>query len=71
MFFFQSQPHSGTARLYHIEAVEGEMEYIYTYDKDIDPENGLKMKFEIYGLRHTASGGEQKSATSSKVIILK
>ena len=54
-----------------IEAVEGEMEYIYTYDKDIDPENGLKMKFEIYGLRHTASGGEQKSAISSKVIVLK
>ena len=50
---------------------EGDMEYIYEYDKDVDPVNGLKMKFEIYGIRHTESGAEQKSATSSQTIILK
>ena len=76
---------------FDIEASEGDMEYIYEYDKDVDPENGLdinivvpglidtkidmgnglKMKFEIYGLRHTDSEAEQKSATSSQAIILK
>ena len=54
-----------------INAIEGNMEYIFTYDKDIDQENGTKMKFEVYGLRHTASGGEQKSATSTKTIVVK
>lgn len=56
---------------FDVSATEGDMEYIFTYDKDIDPENGVKMKFEVYGLRHTASGGEQKSATSAKTIVVK
>lgn len=56
---------------FDIDATEGDMEYVFTYDEDIDPENGVKMKFEVYGLRHTASGGEQKSATSSKTIVVK
>ena len=56
---------------FDLEASEGDMEYIYEYDKDVDPVNGLIMKFEIYGLRHTESGAEQKSATSSQTIILK
>lgn len=56
---------------FDVSATEGDMEYIFTYDKDIDPENGVKMKFEVYGLRHTASGGEQKSATSTKTIVVK
>lgn len=56
---------------FDVAAAEGDMEYIYTYDKDIDPENGVKMKFEIYGIRHTSAGGEQKSATSVKTIVVK
>lgn len=56
---------------FDIDAVEGEMEYIFGYDKDIDPENGVKLRFEVYGSRHTASGVEQKTATSSKTIIMK
>lgn len=52
-------------------AVEGDMEYIFTYDKDIDPENGVKMKFEIVGVRHAANGSEQKSAVSSKTLVVK
>lgn len=54
-----------------VAAAEGEMEYIYTYDKEIDDENGLRMKFEICGIRHTAQGSEQKSAVSSKTMVLK
>ena len=56
---------------FDLDTAEGDMEYIFTYDRDIDPENGLKMKFEVCGLRHTASGEEQKSATSVKTIVLK
>ncbi len=56
---------------FDVPATEGDMEYLYTYDKEIDAENGVKMKFEIVGIRHTASGGEQKSAVSSKTIVVK
>lgn len=55
---------------FDINANEGEMEYIFTYDKAIDIENGIKLKFEVYGLHYTVSGGEQKSATSTKTIVL-
>ncbi len=55
---------------FDVNASEGNMEYIYTYDKDIDPENGIKMKYEIYGIRHTESGAEKKSAVSSKTLVL-
>ena len=56
---------------FDVDAVEGNMEYIYTYDKDIDPVNGIKMKYEIYGIRHTGSGAEQKSAVSASTIVVK
>ena len=56
---------------FDVPAVQGDMEYIYTYDDPIDSVNGTKMKFEIYGIRRTTTGGEQRSATSSKTIILK
>ena len=56
---------------FDVDAIESDMEYVFVYDKEIDQENGLKMKFEIFGLRHTASGEEQKSATSTKTILLK
>ena len=56
---------------FDIDAVEGDMEYTYTYDKDIDPVNGIKMKYEIYGIRHTGSGAEQKSAVSASTIVVK
>ena len=56
---------------FDVPAVEGEMEYLFTYDKEIDAINGVKMKFEIVGVRHTASGNEQKSAVSSKTIVVK
>jgi len=54
-----------------VDASEGNMEYVFDYDKEIDPENGVKIKFEVYGLRHTGTGAEQKSAVSSQSLILK
>ena len=54
-----------------LDATEGVMEYTFNYDEPIDPENGVKLKFEIYGIRKTESGKEQNSATSSKAIVLK
>lgn len=56
---------------FDIPAETGHMEYVFTYDKDIDPDVGVKMKIEIYGIRHTANGSEQKSAISSKTLIIK
>ncbi len=56
---------------FDVSAVQGDMEYIYIYDDSIDSVNGTKLKFEIYGIRRTTTGGEQRSATSSKTIILK
>ncbi len=56
---------------FDIDSVAGYMEYIYTYDKAINSENGLKMKFEINGVRYTESGSEQLSSTSSRSIVLK
>ena len=56
---------------FDVDATEGNMEYIFTYDKDIDPENGLKIKFDIYGLRHAENGDVQKSAPSSQALIMK
>jgi len=47
------------------------MPYTHTYDQPVDPENGVNLKFEIYGIRHAADGTEQKSASSEQTIVLK
>ena len=56
---------------FDVPAVPGDMEYMFTCDKEIDPESGLKIKFEIFGIRHAANGSEQKSAVSSKALVIK
>ena len=56
---------------FDVQAKSGDMEYIFTYQDSIDPENGVRLKFEIYGVRHTANGEEQKSATTTQAIVLK
>lgn len=45
----------------------GNMEYIYDFSKI---ESGAKLKFEIYGLRHTANGDDQKTETGSQTITV-
>ena len=54
-----------------ITAEAGNMEYTFTYDQPIDSEKGLKLKFEIYGLRHTTNGEEQQSAKTTQTIEIK
>lgn len=56
---------------FDVQAQPGSMEYVFSYDEIINPENGTKLKFEIYAVRHTADGAEQKSAASSQTIIMK
>lgn len=56
---------------FDVQAKPGDMEYVFTYQDSIDPENGVRLKFEIYGIRHAADGKEQKSATSTQTIVLK
>ena len=56
---------------FDLPAENSEMTYIFINDKDYDQEAGLKLKFEIYSIRHAANGTEQKSATSSQTIIIK
>ena len=39
------------------------MEYVFTCLPDtIDPDMDLMLRFEIYGIRHTAENGEQRNA---------
>lgn len=54
-----------------ITSVAGPMEYTYTYDGTMDNDAEIRLKFELYGIRHTQSGDEQKSAASSATIVLK
>lgn len=56
---------------FDVDAKPGVMEYTFQYDQKIDPENGTKLKIEIYGLRHATSGAEQKSSASAQTILLK
>ena len=56
---------------FDIEAQPGQMEYVFTYEDEIDPEAGVKLKFEVYGVRHAADGTEQKSAETAQTIVIK
>lgn len=56
---------------YDVDAIEGDMEFIFSYNEPVDSENGIKLKFDIYGIRNASAGGEQRSATSTKTIVLK
>lgn len=56
---------------FDVPAKAGDMEYVFTYKDPIDPENGVKLKFEIYGVRYAANGEEQKSATTKQIVVAK
>ena len=56
---------------YVVPSEPGEMEYLFEYKDNIDQETGVKLKFDIYGVRHASDGTEQKSATSSNSITIK
>ena len=56
---------------FEVPAVGDEIVYLYTYDGEYDPAEGVRLKFEIYAVRRTADGQIQKSETSSKTITLR
>ena len=56
---------------FDVPVAEGEMEYYYQYDGTEDSENGVKLKFEIYGVSVASDGAQKRSATSSQTIVLR
>ena len=56
---------------FDVKSTPGAMEYTFIYDQAIDSENGVKLKFEVYGVRHATRGGEQKSATTTQIVTIK
>lgn len=56
---------------FDVEASTGDMVFTYTYNQPVDLENGTNLKFEIYGVRHTSDGKEQRSGASTQMITLK
>lgn len=53
-----------------VPASVGPMEYLFHYPDEINAETGLKLKFEICGVRHAQSGEEQTSSLSSQIITM-
>ena len=56
---------------FEVAAVEGEMQHSFEYDQVIDPGDGEKFKFEIYGVRHAANGEEQRTTVTSQIVIMR
>ncbi len=56
---------------FDVQASPGDMEYTFTYEGSIEQESGIKLKFELYGIRYTADGTEQKTATTTQTIVVK
>ena len=53
-----------------VPAAAGDMEATFIYDGEIDQEMGVRLKFEIYGIRHAQDGTEQQTASSSQMMTL-
>lgn len=55
---------------HELRSTGSQMEFAFTYPEAVVVEDGQKLKFEVYGIRRTAAGEEQKTATSSHIITL-
>ena len=55
---------------FDVTAKPGKMEYIYEFGSEAATDNGVKLRFEIYGLRHAANGEEQRSAVSKQSLVI-
>lgn len=56
---------------YDVQVTGSEVQFVFTYDEEIDPELGEKVKFAVYGIRRTAGGAEQKTATTTQIMIIR
>lgn len=55
-------------KTFDIPAKVGKMDYIFEYGDDIVTDNGVRLRFEIYAVRHTRLGNEQRSAVSKQTL---
>lgn len=56
---------------YDVTADAGDMSFTFEYNGTIDQENGERLKFDIYGIRHAANGDEQRTTVTSQMVILR
>ncbi|MBE5772200.1 MAG: hypothetical protein E7336_12625 [Clostridiales bacterium] len=56
---------------YDVAAIGNSMESEFVYEGEIDPVDGVRLKFEIYGVRHASDGSEQKTAVTTQTIVIK
>lgn len=56
---------------FDVSAATGQMEYKYTYGNDILTVDGVKLRFDIYAVRHDANGTAQQSTSSRQTITIK
>lgn len=55
---------------YDVAADSTEMTFTFVYGEEIDPEMGEKVKCDVYGVRYTADGKEQKTSTTTIAITI-
>lgn len=51
-----------------VPATDGQMEYVFEYGDELVTDNGVRLRFEIYAVRHAANGTEQKSSVSKQAL---
>ena len=56
---------------FDVTSKPGQMEYTFTCGNDILSPDGVKLRFEIYGIRHAANGTEQRSSVTRETIVIK
>lgn len=56
---------------YTVDAVAPVTEYTFVYDKDTNPNDEIKVKFDVYGIHNSDDGTVQHSATKTEQITLK
>ena len=56
---------------YTVDAVTPVTEYIFRYEKDINPSDEIKVKFDIFGIHNSDDGKAQHSTTKTEQITLK
>ena len=56
---------------FDVEVTSDDMTYSYKLGNDLSSESGVKLRFEIYAVRHAANGKEQQSAVSKQTVVIK
>jgi len=53
---------------FDVAAADGKMEHVFEYGDELVTDQGVRLRFEIYAVRHTAKGAEQKSSVTKQAI---